>query len=197
MRRRVYLAYGTCWGAIVASFFLVYQLPITGGWQLFAWSGFSLSAFILLDRMARCPYCGVRLIREGVKPDFDRFAYIRCQSCRRRFDGREGPDPEISDEMLAGGDPTLLAANRETSAQTALSLQALTDPRARRARLAELEADIRGWEDELRRHESRDGIKIEEDVAGFVRNSLEQARREMAELRRLDDRAIPPSSGRA
>jgi len=197
MRRRVYLAYWTCWAAIIASFLLVYRLPITAGWQLFAWTSFSLSAFILLDRTTRCPYCSARLIREGVKPDLDRFAYIRCQSCRRRFDGREGPDPEISDEALAEGDPTLLAAYRETSARTRLSVQALTDPRARRTRLAELETEGRGWEEELRRHEIREGMKIEQDVDGFVRTSLEEARREIAELRRLDARTIPPPSGRA
>src|SRR5687768_2931116 len=93
MRRRVYLAYLICWAVIMAAFPLVYGLPVTGGWQLFAWATISMSAFMLLDRAARCPYCGARLIRQGVKPDFDKFAYIRCQSCRRRFDGREGPDP--------------------------------------------------------------------------------------------------------
>lgn len=131
-----------------------------------------------------------------MKPDLDRFGYIRCQSCKRRFDGREGPDPEISDESLARGDSTLLAATREMSAHARLSLQALTDPRARRARLAELEKEVRNWEHELRRLESREN-KSEQEVAGFVRNSLEEARREVAELRRLEARMVPPSSGGA
>jgi hypothetical protein len=124
-----------------------------------------------------------------VKPDFDEFAYIRCQSCRRRFDGREGPDPAVSDGAVAGGDPALLAAYRETSEQTRLSLDALTNPQARRARLAQLETEVRAWEDELRRIGSVEGVKIERDVAGFVRHSLEDASREIAELRRLDVRS--------
>ena len=132
-----------------------------------------------------------------MKPDPDKFAYIRCQSCRRRFDGREGPDPEVSDEALARGDPVLLRALRETSAEMTLSIRARTDPQARRARLAELETEVRGLEDELRRIENNKDIATDRDVVRFVRHSLEEARGEIAALRRLDIRTVPPPSGRA
>ena len=112
MRQRVYRAYVICWISFILGILAVALLTMSNGkagWPLVAWTWvWGVAVLFVLDRVTRCPFCGTRLLRPGLKPDLGRFAYIRCQSCRKRFDGRVGPDPEISDEAIAQGDPLLL-----------------------------------------------------------------------------------------
>lgn len=134
MRRRVYLAYLTCWVSFFVAVLVIGRLLTMPdgriGWQVIPWVGaLGIATSFVLNRVTRCPFCGARLLRPGGKPEFDRFAYIRCQSCRKRFDGQVGPaDPEISDEAIAGGNPLLLQAYRDESAELQLLNRARTDP---------------------------------------------------------------------
>src|SRR5688572_26762486 len=117
IRQRVWSVYLASLAAIPCTYQLSQELPLGDGWRFAAWIGMYFGTIALLDRLARCPHCGARLLESGFKPDVGKFAYIRCQGCRRRFDGREGPDPEVSGEALAEGDPMLLQVYRESSAE--------------------------------------------------------------------------------
>jgi hypothetical protein len=190
MRQRVYWASVTCHVSFILGTVGVALLTMSNGragWPFIAWTSvWGVAVLSVLDRVTRCPFCGARLLKRGLKPDVGRFAYIRCQSCRKRFDGREGPDPEISDEAIARGDPLMLDAYRDASEEMRLLMQAPADPEARRALLAKLESQVRVWEDELRRILEGQETKRDRELESFFRHSLEQAHQEIAELKRQE-----------
>jgi hypothetical protein len=182
VRQRVYSVYLASLAAVFATNLLAHQLPFSDGWRFAAWMGLWFGSIAVLSRWARCPHCGTRLLGYGLRPDVDEFAYIRCQECRRRFDCREGPDPEISDEALADGDPVLLAAYREQSEEMNRLIRARRDPAAREALLADLLREEQQCEAELRRLQA--AASGERELAEFMRHRREGIRQEIAELRR-------------
>lgn len=157
---------------------LLFQDFLFSDWRGFAvWIGMCVASIAVANWSVRCPHCGAALPRE-----VGRFAYIRCQACRRRFDGREGPDPEVSDEALAGGDPMLLRVYRDESAELNRLIRARTDPAAREALLADLEGQAQQHEAELQR---RQAVAGEAEICEFLRHELERIRQEIIELRQL------------
>jgi hypothetical protein len=181
IRQRVWCVWLASLAAIPGAYLLAQELSLGDGWRFAAWVGLYFGCVAVLDRFARCPNCGVRLLESGFKPDVGKFAYIRCQGCRRRFDGREGPDPEVSDEALAQGDPILLEAYRETSAEMDRLTRARKDPVAREALLADLEGEAQQCEAELLR---RQALRSREpEMTEFLHHRLERIRQEIIELR--------------